>query len=280
MTSTWAVLRQMKRVLRLRTCRMQIQVEVATRWRIATELTKNWQYRFVGMVALMPWWLVATGHTQESGAGCSAQLMGAGCEVGRKNPPDRNEMRAPAAAQPIVTYIEGKLTVTASNASLAEVLRAISAQTGTVIDFPAGSAADRIFLREGPGTVREVLEDLLNGSDFNYVILGSPDSPNKLARVILAKAGEVSDFSPQPEREEKSRGDNRAKEASDPLFWTPPSGSAFWTPPKEDPAAQDLHRPLDSGSLVPPSEPLPPDVLEQMMKDRARQLREQAQEPQ
>ena len=244
-------------------------------------MTRYWQYRLVGMVAALPLWLVATGHTQETDLGCSAQVIGAGCAAVRQGSADGHETFAPpVASQPVVTYLNGKLTVAAWNASLAEVLRAISAQTGTVIDFPTGSAADRIFLREGPGTIRQVLANLLNGSGFNYVIMGSPDNPDKLTRLVLVKAGQTADLSPQLPSEQKSSGDDQAKTVRDPLFWTPPSDSAFWTPPKEDPAAQVSHRPLDSESLVPPSEPLPPDVLEQMMKDRARQLRQQAQEPQ
>lgn len=239
-------------------------------------------------MAVLPWWLVPAGHSQESGGGCSAQVIGGVCETVhdtmhddmRKSSADGKETFVPpVASQPVVTYMNGKLTVEARNASLAEVLRAISARTGAVIDFPAGSAANRIYLREGPGTIRQVLANVLNGSGFNYVIVGSPDSPDKLTRVVLAKAGQTADFSP-PVSEQKSGSDEQAKTVRDPLLWTPPSASGFWTPPKEDPAAQVAQRPADSGSLVPPSEPLAPDVLEQMMKDKARQLREQAQEPQ
>lgn len=230
---------------------------------------------------MLPWWLVATGHTQESGADCSAQVISGGCESARKTSADPDEIFVPPiASQPVVTYTNGKLTVTARNASLAEVLRAISAQTATVIDFPAGSAAERIVVREGPDTVRQVLTNLLNGSGFNYVIIGSPGSPDKLTRVVLAKAGQTADFSP-PANEQKSRAADEARTIRDPLFWTPPTGPSFWTPPKEDhAAAAAAPGALDNGSLVPPSEPLPPDVLEQMMRDRTRQLREQAQEPQ
>jgi hypothetical protein len=241
------------------------------------------------MVAALPWWFVAAGHAQESGVGCSAQVIGGVCETApntmretmrdtmRKNSADGNETFVqPVATQPVVTYANGKLTVKAWNASLAEVLRAISAETGIVIDFPAASAKERIYLREGPGTIRQVLANLMNGSGFNYVIMGSPDSPDKLTRVVLAKVGQAADFSP-PADERKSAD---AKMVRDSLLWTPPSDSGFWTPPKEDPAAQVPHRPVDRGSLVPPTEPLPPDVLDQMMKDRTRQLREQAQEPQ
>jgi hypothetical protein len=245
-------------------------------WRL--ELVRVRSYRLVSVVAALPLWLVATGHAQGSGAGCSGQVIDNGCEMARKSSPDGGEGRTPiAAAQPIVTYSNGKLTVVAWNATLAEVLHAISAQTGIAIDFPAGSAADRIVVREGPGTTRQVLTNLLNGSDFNYVILGSPDRPDELTRVVLAQAGQEADFSSQPANDQKSHSAEQTKTIHNPLLWTPPKGSSFWTPPKEDPAAVPP-RVIDSGNLEPPKEPIPPDVLEQMMKERTRELREQVQQ--
>jgi hypothetical protein len=222
-----------------------------------------------------------TGHTQESAISCNALDLGKGCQTARPSSPDGNETLASSAPnRPLVTYTDGKLTVTASNTSLAEVLRAISAQTGTVIDFPAGSAADRIVVREGPGTIRHVLTNLLNGSGFNYVILASPNAPDELTRVILAKADQPANFSPQPANDQNSLTSDQPRTIRDPLLWTPPSGSSFLTSPKEDPSAPVLPKALDSGSLQPPKDPISPDVLEQMMKDRARHLREQVQQPQ
>ena len=40
-------------------------------------------------------------------------------------------------------------------------------------------------MRIGPGQPRDVLATLLNGSHFNYVMLGSPADPNVLDRVML-----------------------------------------------------------------------------------------------
>jgi hypothetical protein len=243
-------------------------------------LIRSCTYRLVSIAVTLASWLVVTGHAQDSGIRCRPQVIDGGCETARKASPDGSGAHLPSAVgRPIVTYKNGQLMVTASNASLDEVLRAISAQTGTIIDFPAGSAADRIAVREGPASVRYVLTSLLNGSGFNYVILESPDSPGKLTRVVLAKAGQTADVLPQPAIEQKD-GEDQAKTAGDPLLWTPSSGSSFLTSPKVDPAAADAPRAVDNGGVVPPSEPIPADALEQMIKDRTRQLREQVQQPQ
>ncbi len=51
-------------------------------------------------------------------------------------------------------------------------LRAISNQTGTVIDVPPGPD-ERVVGVFGPGRMRDVLASLLNGSRFNYLKDGS-----------------------------------------------------------------------------------------------------------
>lgn len=213
--------------------------------------------------------------------GCSVVELARGCQTARQSSSESIATLAPSAPnRPLVTYTNGKLTVTAWNTSLAEVLRAISAQTGIVMDFSAGSATDRIFVREGPGTIRHVLTNLLNGSGFNYVILASPNAPDELTRVILATADQPSNSSPQPASDQNSLDFEQPKTVRDPLLWRPPSSSSFLTSPKEDPSAPVVPKALDLESLQPPKDPIPPEVLEQMMKDRARQLREQAQPPQ
>jgi hypothetical protein len=88
------------------------------------------------------------------------------------------------AAPPLVTYIDGKLSVTAKNSTLGDILRAISAKTGASIDIPEG-ANERVVSQLGPASAREVMTALLNGSHFNYVMVGSESNPNAVAHVIL-----------------------------------------------------------------------------------------------
>ena len=75
---------------------------------------------------------------------------------------------APVAPQ--VSYQNGQLTIVAPNSTLADILRAVRKQTGAEIDIP--EARERVVTRLGPGPARAVLAELLNGSRFNYVLLG------------------------------------------------------------------------------------------------------------
>jgi hypothetical protein len=93
---------------------------------------------------------------------------------------------APVAPQ--VSYQNSQLTIVAPNSTLADILRAVRKQTGAEIEVP--SAPERVVTHLGPGPARDVLAELLNGSRFNYVLLGSPANDSLLTRVVLvAKTG-------------------------------------------------------------------------------------------
>jgi len=84
----------------------------------------------------------------------------------------------------VITYGNGELTIQALNSELGDVLRTVSRETGALIEVP-GEAKERVFGEFGPGPIANVLASLLNGSHFNYVMMGRADNPRALARVIL-----------------------------------------------------------------------------------------------
>jgi len=93
-----------------------------------------------------------------------------------------------AAVPPQVTFQNNQLTIVAPNSTLADILRAVRKQTGAEIDIPP--APERVVTRLGPGPARSVVAELLNGSRFNYILLGSPSDDSELTRVVLvAKSG-------------------------------------------------------------------------------------------
>lgn len=84
---------------------------------------------------------------------------------------------------PQVSYQNGQLTIVAPNSTLADILRAVKRQTGADIEIP--DAPERVVTHIGPGSARDVMAELLNGSRFNYVLLGSPEDASLLTRVVL-----------------------------------------------------------------------------------------------
>jgi hypothetical protein len=90
---------------------------------------------------------------------------------------------------PQVSYRDGQLTIVAPNSTLGDILRAVRKQTSADIEIPP-TASERVVTHLGPGPARDVVAELLNGSKFNYVLLGSPSNTGLLTRVVLvAKSG-------------------------------------------------------------------------------------------
>jgi hypothetical protein len=160
---------------------------------------------------------------------------------------------------PVVTYREGQLTIDAENSTLAAVLELVAEKTGAVIEVPPGSGLERIVEHTGPGRAEDVLASLLNGSSFDFVIVGSPQPPHVPMQVLLSLHTADTPASLPPQ-----------------LPQTPTSAS-LWTPPQDAPTVAAVPYELDSRNLEPPKEPPSPEALGQMMRDRARQLREKLQ---
>src|SRR5580704_1845827 len=117
------------------------------------------------------------------------------------DPPAPLTLEQMPASAPQVSFHNGQLTIIAPNSTLGDILRAVRAQTGASVEIP-GNAIERVVAQLGPGPARDVLASLLNGSHFNYVMLGSATDPAQVERIILtSKAGSApggSDAGNQP----------------------------------------------------------------------------------
>jgi hypothetical protein len=103
---------------------------------------------------------------------------------GPQGPVPQVPLDAMPAVAPQVSYQDGLLTIVAPNSTLADILRGVRRHTAADIEIPS-TATERVVTRLGPGPAREVMAELLNGSRFNYILLGSPDNANLLVRVVL-----------------------------------------------------------------------------------------------
>lgn len=101
-----------------------------------------------------------------------------------------------APVPPQVSYQDAQLTIVAPNSTLGDILRAVRKQTGAEIEIP--SAPERVVTHLGPGPARKVVAELLNGSRFNYVLLGSPANDGLLTRVVLVAKSAPENVIPSP----------------------------------------------------------------------------------
>ncbi len=98
-------------------------------------------------------------------------------------PPPPTPEQGPSSP-PEVSFQGGQLTIVARNSTLGDVLTAVRKKTGAAVDMPAVSS-ERVVGRFGPGAPRDVMAQLLNGSHYDYVLLGSPADPGALKKVVL-----------------------------------------------------------------------------------------------
>ncbi len=91
--------------------------------------------------------------------------------------------QTPAVA-PQVSYQGGELSIVAHNSTLADVLHAVRKLTGAEMEVPP-NANERVVADIGPGPARDVLAELLNGTHFNYVMVGSTTDPSSVQSVVL-----------------------------------------------------------------------------------------------
>jgi len=83
-----------------------------------------------------------------------------------------------------VSFEDGLLSISAQNSTLSEILRDVRRLTGAAIDIPP-NANERVVTHLGPGAPRDVLAGLLNGTSFNYVMVGTNADPSAVASVVL-----------------------------------------------------------------------------------------------
>ena len=97
---------------------------------------------------------------------------------------------APAPEKKVtVLYQDGMLSITSDKASLAEVLNEIHLQTGADIAIPAGAEQENVAVSLGPAAPRDTVAKLLDGSHYNFIIVGADGDISKLGRVILSLKG-------------------------------------------------------------------------------------------
>lgn len=164
------------------------------------------------------------------------------------------------AQPPQVTYRDGQLTIVARNSRLSDILNAVRSRTGASLDMPPETAQERIAMQLGPAPAPEVLSDLLDGSRFDYVILGSPQDPSALVTLILtrrsaAEPASAAQASPAPQPEPDDQPEILPEEPP-PMTAPPPAAQ---NPPRYNPQIF----PQPAGVTPNMGQPMPPDQAAQ-----------------
>lgn len=156
----------------------------------------------------------------------------------------------PTVKPPQIRYEDGELTIIAENSSLSEVMKALRASLGADIDLPANVTDQHIWVRLGPGPARRVLRDLLDSTEFNYVIQASESDPDGVRSVLLTSKSTGAETGPAAKpgvRWMPGHGPDAANMIDSP---TPPSAEpvASTDPSQATPAASPAVPPADGPS--------------------------------
>src|SRR5450432_614322 len=100
---------------------------------------------------------------------------------------------APPPRPPVDVGVRSNLiSIRAQGATLAEVLYEIHRRTGADIAIPAGAEQERVVVNIPSAPGRDVIASLLNGSRFNYIVMGTDTDPGGFRNLLLSlKEGSV-----------------------------------------------------------------------------------------
>jgi len=195
---------------------------------------------------------------------------------GTQGPVPQIPLDAIPAVAPQVSYQDGLLTIVAPNSTLGDILRGVRKHTSADIEIPA-TASERVVTRLGPGPAREVMAELLNGSRFNYILLGSPDDASLLVRVVLvAKTGPDTPNSPS------APGDNKAAPIAEVANAAPDAPDAEAADDSADDTPDQGTAEAEQPAVVPPDQPgvrTPQQMLQEMQQRQLQMQQQQSGQP-
>jgi hypothetical protein len=183
------------------------------------------------------------------------------------------------SSPPDVTFKGGQLTITARNSTLGDVLNAVKQKTGASVDMPA-SSSERVVGQFGPGAPRDVMAQLLNGSHYDYVLMGSPSDPGALNKIVLmARANGPEPAAPTQESQPSGAGFQPGLQAVPQVQTDQPEDNAGGMPPDVAPPEEEQQQePPEQADQ--PDQPPPPGQGTPTVKTPEELLRELQQQQQ
>lgn len=193
-------------------------------------------------------------------------------------PPPPTPEQGPSSP-PVVTMRGGQLTILARNSTLGDVLNAVRSKTGASVDMPPAST-ERVVGQFGPGAPRDVMAQLLNGSHYDYVLVGSPADPGALKKVVLTARASGPEPAPTPQKNQP-QGYNEGMQAAPPE----PDQTVDDTPtdvqpePDQPPPQAEQEEPQGEQPQQPPNGGPVVKTPEQLLRELQQQQQQQQQNP-
>lgn len=123
-----------------------------------------------------------------------------------------------------MTWGSQGLKIEATNSSLMQIMDDVSTATGTKV---VGLNSDeRIFGVYGPGTERDVLSQLLQGTGYNIMMLGSESSEKPMQVLLTPRTGGTNVTFPAPSAVANNAAAEEPDEPEEPQPPPPPPNTA------------------------------------------------------
>lgn len=91
----------------------------------------------------------------------------------------------PEAPPPIAQVTDGKLSIHANGQPFGSVLDAVRSATGIAVEMPDRDS-EPVFMNLGPVPMKDALMALVEGTRYNYMIVGSPTDAQRVTRLVLS----------------------------------------------------------------------------------------------
>lgn len=166
-----------------------------------------------------------------------------------------------ASAQDLrVEYRDGKLSIWADKATLASVLYEVQNRTGAEVTFPPAASQEKIVADIPAAPPREAIASLLDGSQFDFILMGSERDPQSLGSIVLTPRGVESGINSGPDN-----GPTPPGQAFYPAVQQQPSPDGGVSPSSAEPEQQDnsSEPPPDVQTTPEPQTPQPDMVPQQ-----------------
>ena len=160
---------------------------------------------------------------------------------------------------------------------MSDVLNAVRQKTGANVDMPAGSG-ERVVGQFGPGAPRDVMAQLLNGSHYDYVLLGSAADPHALNKIVLMAKSSGPEPAQTPQANQPQPENENLQAVPEVENENPTEGSGEATPnmqeqPQEEapPEQGDQSQDQQNGPVVKTPEQLLRELQQQQQQQQQNQ---------
>ncbi len=158
---------------------------------------------------------------------------------------------------------------------MVDVLTAVKQKTGAAVDMPAASG-ERVVGRFGPGAPRDVMAQLLNGSHYDYVLLGSPSDPGALRKVVLMARVNGPAMTPPRQGGQAAQGNDNQDLQAVPDIVTDDNNAEMPEAPEQEEPQPDQQQPDANGTAV----KTPEQLLQELRQQPQQQPQQQDPPPQ